>query len=206
MQITKEEYLKDPCRDSSLSFWKTERTPVPERLSVVREDQFSGVPVGGADEPYFKLLHRLETIGQPGLPARFETVACDFAAYAAHIGACYAEEGVTAEELAARAALPVYDPALWVAVCDKTGRRIVASGIAELDARIGEGSLEWIQVSPDCRGQGLGRFVVCELLRRMKGRAAFATVSGRLNSPGVLALYLSCGFENRVIWHVVTRA
>lgn len=205
MQINREEYLTDPCRASSLPFWKTERLAVPDRLFVVREDQMPAAPPEGADEPYFRLLHRLEEIPRPALPAGFELGGGDFAAFAAHIGACYDKEGVTAEELAACARRFVYDPSLWIAVRDKASRRIVASGIADLDARIGEGILEWIQVSPDCRGRGLGRFVVCELLRRMQGKAAFATVSGRLNNPGALALYLSCGFENRVIWHLVTR-
>ena len=206
MQMNREDYRKDPCRASTLPFWKTERIEIPEQISIYREDRFDSTRIKGADEPYFRLLHRLEEVPRPVLPAGFELGGGDFAAFAAHIGACYDKEGVTAEELAACALRPVYDPSLWIAVRNSADRRIVASGVADLDARIGEGIPEWIQVSPDCRGRGLGRFVVCELLRRMRGRASFATVSGRLNNPGALALYLSCGFEEPVIWHVVTRA
>ena len=203
--MNREEYLTDPCRASSLPFWKTEQIAVPDQLSIVREDQMPAAPRDGTAEPYFKLCRRLERLPGPCLPDSFELSRCEFADYAAHIAACYVREGVTAKELAVCARRPVYDPSLWIAVRDQSSRRIVASCISDLDARIVEGILECIQVSPDYRGRGLGRFIVCELLRRMQGKAAFATVSGRLDSPGALALYLSCGFENRVIWYVVTR-
>ena len=79
-------------------------------------------------------------------------------------------------------------------------------GIGEIDPRIGEGILEWIQVSPAYRRRGLGQVLVCRLLEHMRGKARFVTVSGRLNSPSQpLALYLSCGFQHPVIWHVLTR-
>ena len=75
------------------------------------------------------------------------------------------------------------------------------------DRRIGEGILEWVQVSPTYRRKGLGRFVVCELLRRLRNEgASFATVSGRTqNKDRPLLLYLSCGFTDPVIWHVITK-
>ena len=40
----------------------------------------------------------------------------------------------------------------------------MATGIAELDREIGEGVLEWIQVSKDYRRRELGSYLVCELL------------------------------------------
>ena len=83
--------------------------------------------------------------------------------------------------------------------------RIVATGIGELDKRIGEGVLEWIQVSSGYRRKGLGRFLVCELLCRMQERAAFVTVSGRMkNASKPDALYQACGFTDPVIWHVLS--
>lgn len=107
---------------------------------------------------------------------------------------------MTAEELKAYTQRAVYDASLWLAVRETQSGRIVASGIGETDKRIGEGILDWIQVSPDSKRKGLGRFVVCELLRRLAGRADFVTFSGRLNNPdNPLALYRSCGFENPVI-------
>ena len=77
---------------------------------------------------------------------------------------------------------PVYDTALWLAVKDDQTGNIVATGIAELDREIGEGILEWIQVSQDYRRKGLGRYIVSEFLWRMKGKAGFATVSGQCNN------------------------
>ena len=127
------------------------------------------------------------------------------AEFAHHICSCYTNESVTTEELLSYQTRSVYRPELWVAVKSASGGTVVASGIAELDSRIGEGVLEWIQVSPDHRRRGLGTFVVCELLKRMKGSASFATVSGRVNNESnPYVLYTACGFANPVIWHVMT--
>ena len=200
------EYTADPCRASSLPFWKTERIQLPPHLSVLREDCFSAAALQGRDEPYFKMRHSLEGLPSCALPERFALVDCAPADFARHIQTCYSEIGISTEELCAYRARPVYDPALWLAVAEAGGGQPVATGIAELDTRIGEGVLEWIQVSPEYRRMGLGRFLVCELLHRMHGRARFATVSGRLMSESrPMALYEACGFTDPVIWHVVRR-
>ena len=68
------------------------------------------------------------------------------------------------------------------------------------------GILEWIQVSTEYRGKGLGKFVVNELLWRMKDKAEFVTVSGKAdNSTNPRDLYMSCGFSCEEIWHVMRK-
>ena len=133
-----EEYLKDPCRVSSLPFWKTEQLILPRGVTVIRDDLYIAERNGGTEEPYFKLVHRLETLCPPKLPDSFRIVPCEPEGFARHIRECYAEEGVNADELRACARRPDYDPELWIAVEDETNGRIAASGIADLDARIGE--------------------------------------------------------------------
>ncbi|MBO4914728.1 MAG: GNAT family N-acetyltransferase [Oscillospiraceae bacterium] len=201
------DYLADPCGASSLSFWKTERVVVPENMRIMRDDLFDAAQYAAwHDERYFKLRCELSERKRPALPAGYELICPDTEAYARHICGCYDAEGVSAAELEAYRAHDVYDPALWVAVA-APGGELAASGVAELDTRIGEGVLEWIQVSPSHRRRGLGTFVVCELLRRMKENgAAFATVSGKLNSASdPLALYEVCGFRDAVVWHILTK-
>ena len=81
-----------------------------------------------------------------------------------------------------------------------------ASGIAELDTDIKEGILEWIQVSPEYRGKGLGKFIVNELLWRMRDKADFVTVSGKVDNPtNPRELYKTCGFADEEIWHVLRK-
>ena len=199
-----EQYKNNPCRASSRPYWKTERFAATGNISVIRDDLLCGAVMGGSDEPYFKVIHRLETIPTAPLPENYEICACGIDEYAAHINDCYEKEGLRPDELGGYLQHPVHDPSLWIAVREKTDRRLAATGIAELDPRIGEGILEWIQVSPEYRRQGLGRFIVCQLLRRMTGRAEFVTVSGKLDSDSdPLALYTSCGFTDPVIWHVI---
>ena len=199
------DYLKDPCGASSLPYWKTEQIIIPGSITVFRDDEFIAAHCIGTDEPYFKLVHHLQHIERPDLTGSFEMIDCGIADYARHIDECYAVEGVTYEELRSYMDHPVYDPDLWIAVQDPINGRIVATGIAETDTRIGEGILEWIQVSPDYRRRGLGKYIVCELLRRMKDKAGFVTVSGKVNNPcSSFSLYRSCGFVDPVIWHVVT--
>ena len=199
-----EQYLADPCGASSLPFWKTEQFAVPEGICICRDDDFFTQSVEGVDEPYFKLMHDLRQVRRTMLPAGFRLVSAGVADFARHINSCYGAEGVSEAELLAYRRRQTYNPALWLAVADTGNGALAATGIGELDARIGEGILEWIQVSPAYRRRGLGRFLVCELLRRMQGRAQFATVSGRANNPDMpYALYTGCGFKNPVIWHVV---
>lgn len=126
--------------------------------------------------------------------------------FAHHINECYTEEGVTVDELTSYKERDVYDEDVWIAVRDRESDRIVASGIGEYDSLVGEGILDWIQVSPEYRNKGLGRVIVSELLARLSTKADFVTVSGRVNNSGnPFELYKSCGFVHPVIWHVVTR-
>ena len=174
-------------------------------MTLVRDDLFREGQYRGNDERYFRMIHHLESIGDAALPDGFTLIRPEAEELAEHINSCYDREHVTAEETAGYREHPVYDPELWIAVRDCSDGRIAASGIAELDSRIGEGILEWIQVSPDHRREGLGSFIVCELLRRLRGRARFATVSGRADSgSSPYELYRACGFTGTVIWHVIT--
>ena len=204
VMISLRDYLSDPCAASSLPFWKTEQMQLPANLSVYREDQFNEAACAGTDTPYFRMIHTLKSIPEPVLPAEYELTSANADELASHIQACYDSEGVTGAELHAYTQRPVYDAELWIAVREQKTGRIAASGIGELDGRIGEGVLEWIQTSPVHRRKGLGKFVVCELLRRLSKKADFVTVSGRMNNPHEpYALYRACGFSHPVIWHVV---
>ena len=204
--MTKEEYLNNPCAASSLPFWKTEQVIIPENVCIIRDDEFDISSCPGRDVPYFKLMNSLENTPSLVLDEAYILTDARVDELKVHIAECYREEGIAANDLETYLTHDVFDEDLWVAVRDKETGRIVASGIAEIDTRIGEGVLEWIQVSADCRRKGLGRFVVSELLRRLSSKASFVTVSGQLNSTHQpMKLYLTCGFTNPVIWHVVTR-
>ena len=199
-----EEYLADPCGASSLPYWKTESVAVPENVRVVRDDVFDISLVIGHDEPFFRLIHDLKTVKKPVLPEGYEVAQCGIDDFADQINQCYRHEHISAEDLLTYRSHPVYRPDLWLAVKDKENGSIVATGIAELDTRIGEGILEWIQVLPAYRRKGLGSYVVCELISRMRDQACFVTVSGRMdNESAPYALYESCGFTGPVIWHVL---
>ena len=53
---------------------------------------------------------------------------------------------------------------------------------------------------------GLGKYVVSELLWRMKERATFVTVSGQCNNPtNPEVLYRKCGFTGSDVWHVLRK-
>ena len=126
--------------------------------------------------------------------------------YAGHISSCYDSIGITEEELSHYLLRPVYDAALWIAVKNNQTGEIVTTGVAELDQEIGEGVLEWIQVSEDYRGKGLGSFIVSELLWRIKDKADFVTVSGQCNNPtNPERLYRKCGFRGTDVWHILRK-
>ena len=202
--IDEKDYLADPCGSASLPLWKTLQIEVPDNIMVIRDDEYVEGTINGSDEPYFKMIHNLENVSVPVLSDDYVLSTATDDEFAAHIQECYESECLSVEEIGIYKKRQVYDTNLWIAIREQKTRKIVASGIGELDKSIGEGTLEWIQVSTAHRHKGLGKYVVAELLSRLRGRAEFVTVSGKLNSPSnPYELYIACGFSNPVIWHIV---
>lgn len=174
-------------------------------MLIVHNDNFdSSLLQSYTDELYFRLHHSLVDMDSPMVPEHFMLCNISFDEYAEHINHCYSDIGITAKELRSYLNRPVYDPNLWIALKDTRNGRIAASGIGELDSEIGEGILEWIQVSAEYRRLGLGSYIVRELLFRMKDSAKFATVSGQCDNPSCPEkLYRKCGFSGNDIWHIL---
>lgn len=205
--IDSKDYLRDPCGASSIPYWKAKSMIIPSNLLILRHDDYIVADYGDYwDEPYFRLIHDLENIPMALLPDGYSLCECGLDAYASHICSCYGTDTITEEHLLAYQTRSVFDASLWIAVrYDATGQ-IVASGIAEFDREVGEGALEWIQVSSEHRRRGLGRFVVVELLHRMRNFADFVTVSGQCKNPtSPELLYRHCGFTGDHIWHILRK-
>ena len=204
--LTKEEYLRDPCRAASIPYWKAVSISVPENMRIVHEDDFCAQRLEQyLDEPYFRLIHDLQGVEPAAVPGGYSLCQGTVEEFAAHIYECYGN-GMTAAEVHSFTEREVYCRSLWIALRDDRTGKIVATGIGERDREMGEGVLEWIQVSAEYRGCGLGSFVVRELLWRMKEKAKFATVSGRCNNPtNPEALYRKCGFAGKDIWHIMRK-
>lgn len=207
MTISKNEYLICPCKVSSIPYWKAKSITVPDGMSIVHQDNFNKLEYQHyIDEPYFRLMHSLQDLSVQVLPQGYSLCKATLKDFTEHINSCYSKIGVTEADLRDYTTRPVYDSALWLAIKDNKNDKVVATGIAELDKEIGEGVLEWIQVSEQHRGCGLGKYVVLELLWRIKDNAKFATVSGQCNNPtNPEVLYRKCGFTGSDVWHILRK-
>ena len=196
-----------PCKVLSIPYWKAKSITVPDGMSIVHQDNFNKLEYQHyIDEPFFRLIHSLQDLSVQVLPQGYSLCKATLKDFAEHINSCYIKIGVTEADLRDYIARPVYDSSLWLAIKDNQTDEVVATGIAELDKEIGEGVLEWIQVSEQHRGYGLGKYVVSELLWRMKENAKFATVSGQYNNPSnPEMLYRKCGFTGSDVWHVLRK-
>lgn len=203
----KTQYIENPCRASSIPYWKTVSMSVPENMRILHQDDFQVQFLAEyVDEPYFRLVHNLKSVQPVDVPDGFAMCSISLSDFAGHINSCYGENCVTEDELHRYTERTVYRAELWIAIKDETTGEIVATGIAEMDSEIGEGILEWIQVSEEYRGCGLGYFLVSELIWRLKDTARFVTVSGQCNNPSnPEKLYRKCGFIGNDIWHVMRR-
>lgn len=205
--INKKDYLQNPCRASSIPYWKAKQVSVPDHVTILHQEDFNKIAYAHFfDEPYFRLRHNLQGLSQPALPPGYSLCSAALREFAAHINRCYDEIGITEDELRNYVARSVYDSSLWLAVKDNQTGDIAATGIAEIDREIGEGVLEWVQVSKEHRGCGLGSYIVMELLWRMKDTARFATVSGQCKNPtNPEGLYRKCGFTGSDVWHILRK-
>ena len=204
--IKLQDYIKNPCKYSSLPYWKIKTISVPDELLILHDEQFqAGRFDAYLDEQFFRLKHELNNLRRPSLPQGFSLKSATVKEYADHINDCYSDLSVSEELLRGYTERSVYSKNLWIAVIDADkSSSIVASGIAEFDPVACEGALEWIQVTKEYRGKGLGQFVVNELLWRLNKRADFVTVSGKVdNATKPEKLYRKCGFVGSDIWHIL---
>lgn len=206
-KISKKQYLQNPCRIASVPYWKVMSIPIPDHMQIIHEEEFSmDILKEYQDEPYFRLKHDLRNIESILVPDGYSLCEASLSDFAAHMNECYEYFGISESELKSFTTRAVYCSDLWLAVKNNDTGKIAATGIAELDCEIGEGALEWIQVSKDSRKQGLGSFVVLELLWRMRNAAKFVTVSGRCDNPtNPESLYRRCGFGGNDVWHVLRK-
>lgn len=203
--VTKEQYLENPCGAASIPYWKTMYISAPDHMIIVHDREFRPEILNQyVDEPYFRLLHRLQDVKPVSVPNGYSLCEAAISDFAEHINKCYEDIGISVSEMQSYVTRTVYCPELWLAVKDDYTGEIVATGIAELDCEIGEGILEWIQVSKDYRRCGLGSYIVSELLWRMRNKAQFVTVSGQCNNlDKPEALYRRCGFSGNDVWHIL---
>ncbi len=203
--VTKEQYLENPCGAASIPYWKMMYISAPDHMMILHDREFCPeILKQYVDEPYFRLLHRLQDIKPVSVPNGYSLCEAAISDFAEHINKCYEDIGISVSEMQSYVTRIVYCPELWLAVKDDYTGEIVATGIAELDREIGEGILEWIQVSKDYHRCGLGSYIVSELLWRMRNRAQFVTVSGQcgnLDKPE--ELYRRCGFSGNDVWHIL---
>jgi GNAT superfamily N-acetyltransferase len=199
--ITIEEYIKDPCRASSLPYWKTISYQIPDYIKVELEEY--NKKSNEACEKYFKVIHYLDNIENPRLPEGFTLTNISIEEYVNHINSCYDDIRLSIKELKEYQNHRVYDENLWIAIKDIRDNKIVATGIGEMDNIVRDGILEWVQVSKEYRRKGLGKYIVNELLFITKDKAKFVTVSSKLsNKLNPLSLYKNYGFINKQIWNI----
>ncbi len=159
---------------------------------------------------YFKLMHNNKDIIDINIPEEYYirevNINTELQMVSDLICSCYDDIKPNANEVIKWTKHPVFHNNLWIWIIEKKTERPVALGIAEIDMKIKEGALEWIQVLPDYHGKKLGKVLVVELLKRLKPYANFTTVSGEVNNlTNPERLYRSCGFIGNDIWHVLRR-
>ncbi|MGN1000059.1 MAG: GNAT family N-acetyltransferase [Faecousia sp.] len=205
--MSPEEYLMNPCRMASIPYWKAKSISIPDGMKILHHKEWNETEYAQyIDEPYFRLRHNLKDLSVPVPPQGYSIRKAAVCEFAAHISSCHDGIGITEAELHDYTQRRVYNANFWLAVKDDQTGKIIATAIGELDAELGEGVLEWIQVSGSHRGQGLGCYLVCELLWRMKDVADFATVSGQCRNPtNPEGLYRKCDFTGSDVWHILRK-
>lgn len=202
------EYIKNPCRSSSLPYWKQQNVRVPDNIKIVHNDEYNVADFNGyIDEPYFRLYHDLQSVQQIERNDIDIVVVTDdlIDTVIDIINKSYSDLSVTKEQMESYRKTSVFCPDLWVLLKDKLGN-YVGCGIGDYDKEANEMILEWIQVIPSCRGRGYGQCIINGLLSRVQGQAKFATVSGKVNNAtNPEKLYRKCGFTGNDIWHILCK-
>jgi GNAT superfamily N-acetyltransferase len=89
---------------------------------------------------------------------------------------------------------PTFDPSLWVFVQGNVSGELIGIGISTYHPEVMETDLDWIYISNTHHGQGAGRFMIEEIIRRSSDRSRVIRVGGTVE------FYKKCGFYNKELW------
>lgn len=134
--INLEKYLKDPCKASSLPYWKTRALAIPNNVRVVHRDSFNGKLLPGqTQQVFFRLKHDLVLPTRPSLPSGFSFQLVnhedrdDLLEIVKIINASYKDIKVNTEQVQSWRDHSVFRQDLWVFVQDESQqKKIAASG------------------------------------------------------------------------------
>ena len=201
--IDKEKYLGDPCKSSSLPYWKEKRVIVPQNMEVIHKDSFEPTSKFKKVEYFFKLIHKLKTI--PKRPRNIQKIdlSNDLEELVDMINKSYHHENifVSKEDIDKWLSAEICKPFIGLKIV--SDGKIIASGIACCDDEVKEGIIDWVQVLPEYRKQGFGKKIIDGLLYELSKIANFVIVSGSIgNKTNPEKIYKSCGFEGNDIWFV----
>lgn len=206
---TLSEYLENPCRVLSLPYWKYVTMKLSSSTLIVHDNDFDSKLLHNfTDDQYFRLIHNMGNIAPFTLEGYYAITAnhSDLSLLVEIINHSYEDLKVSKDQLFKYTSEEVYDPLLWIIVFDKKTNKAAGCGIADYDKELQEGILEWIQVLPEYRGRRIGKLIVMELLHRMRDKARFVTVSGKVdNVSKPEMLYRSCGFSGHDVWHILKK-
>ena len=197
------EYLQDPCGTLSIPYWKAKTLAVPDSMTIVHCRDWNGQH--SDFQRFFRMKHDLKDICPIDYDYDTLSIDCQTAQLSEMINASYKHENIVLSEqdILRWKQHETFREDLCVYINTDNGR-MAASGIAEYDKACREGIIEWVQVLPEHRGEGLGKKIVNVLLSRLKHIGAdFVTVSGNLdNASNPLELYKKCGFTGDDVWYI----
>ncbi len=202
--MTKKQYIKNPTRESSLPYWKTKAI---KNNNIIVIDDSKDSNENGEKEQYFKLYHSLEEIPEFVLKDNYYFKQVDISKEIFEvvniINNSYEDIKVSSVQMTSYINSPVFDNELWLFVMEKNSHNYVGLLIADVDKVISEGIIEWLQVLPNYRNQGIGKALVCKCLKIIKKKALFAVVCGQMeNTTNPLKIYEKCGFNDLNLWNI----
>lgn len=208
--MTLEEYLANPSGLLSIPYWKAQKYIIPEHMMVVHNNNFSDNLLNDYnDTEYFRLIHNLKKINKADLPQEFfiATISeAHFSQLVELINNAYThlDISVSMEQVKGWTNTEVYESDLWRAVFKND--LMIGAIIADYDKNAKEAIIEWMQVLPEYRGNGIATALLNDSLQRIQGKADFVTVSGMVNNKTKPeTIYRKCGFIGSDVWHILAR-
>jgi ribosomal protein S18 acetylase RimI-like enzyme len=200
--VTIDEYLKDPCRILSIPYFKHIQNPNPDHVIIQHQDEVNFRTVQ-YDQAFFRLIHHLSMPIQINhfLDIQDVNPMNDISEVVHFINHSYSDLSVNETYIQNLINDCTYRKDLWIWLIYEGTR--VALALNAFDEMTKEGTLEWIQVKSEYRGQGFGLQIVLHSLNRLKKYANFVTVSGQVdNKTKPERLYRKAGFTGNDIWYI----